>query len=169
MSWDSTTTWGTINSSSSMGAGTALSRSVTTTPANVTVTSYHFRCQIDDGAGSGSYTTFTTGQLARFSSWVIGLSWVPTGTSVPSLATDGDNPVFQFVDDIVDGRDRQTINTAGTPSYKDLFTWTLVRRGRMQIRTTVTGAFYLHIFNTDSTTHVTGWRCTVRGTYASIV
>ena len=169
MTWQASTTSGGAFGSASMGAGTTLNRQLVTTPANVTMSAFWMRTQIDQGGTGVTYAGFPSGTLSQFSSFVLALSFVPTGTSVPSLATTPDDPAFLFFDDIVSGENIRTINTAGSPAYVDLYSWDHLRSGRMQIRSTVTGAFYMHILNTDTATHLVGWRSSFRGSYASFI
>lgn len=169
MTWQTTTTSITINGSSTMGAGTALNRALATTPSGVTQSGFYVRTHIQNGVGAGTYNAFATGSFGKQSPYIIAVSFVPTGGSVPSLATTFDDSQYLFVDDIPNTWDRHTINTAGSPTYQDQYSWLHVRSGRMQINTAVTGSYYLHIFNASASSQATSWRCTFRGSYAAIV
>lgn len=164
--WHATTATEFITGSSSMGALSALNRAVVGIPASVRITSYLCRWQVGLGAGSSTYNSFTTGNAARAASWVVGISYVPTGGSVPNLASAPDDSDFLWLSYSTPGYDRQTINTAGSPAYKDLFSWRDEIKGRTHVNSVGGGTIYWHLWNIDGVTNVTDWSVMLRASYA---
>lgn len=162
--WEASTKTSEIVGTSAMGAGTALDRFINVTPSNSTMTGFRLKFQVDLGAGAGTYNSFGVGQVAIYPPWSVALSFIPSGDAVPNLATAPDDPHFIFVDHFSPLNGRQTIDTAHGNAYQDLYSWSGIRKGRMQIRSAVTGAFRWHIWNMDTITHTTDWRVVARFT-----
>lgn len=166
MNWEVITSTVAISGSSTMGANTALSRAGNTIGTGYVLTGFQIEEQLSLGAGSTTYNDFSTGQFLRASGWIWGLSWVPTGDTVPNLQSAPDDAHFIHVGYNERGWDRQTINTAGSPAYTDLFAWRMNRKGRMQIPTAPGGIFYWHVANLTSVSVVTEWSGFLRLTFA---
>lgn len=166
MVWQASTETFLSQSSSSMGTGTALVRSMGTLSSGKTVTSFQVSYELGWGAAAGTYNNFTAGTFAVASLWQVALSWVPSGDSVPTLIGNEDDPHFLWVDYPVQPYDRNTINTAGGPTYKDLYTWGGQFKGRVQIPNPGGGGFNWHIANESAVTAVTGWAAKMRVTYS---
>lgn len=166
MNWNVFTSTVPISGSATMGANTGLNRAGNTIGSGFVLTGFQIEEQLSLGAGSTTYNTFTTGELLVPGHWIWGLSWVPTGDTVPNLQSAPDDSHFIHVGYNERGYDRQTINTAGSPAYKDLFAWRMNRKGRMQIPTGPGGIFYWHVANLTAASLVTGWDGFLRLTYA---
>jgi hypothetical protein len=165
VAWLVTTATGVSGGSSSMAASTGLVRTVSTLAGAHVLTSFDVGYQIALGVGAGSYSTFAAGQIALFAQWQVGVSWVPTGGTVPNLFTNQDDSQFLWVEFPVPLFDRNTINTAGAPAYKDEFTWGGRFRGRMQIPFPNGGTINWHVANIGSATTFTGWSAAIRCSY----
>lgn len=165
MSWQALTLTTLIGGSSSMGAGTALSRAIGTIPTACYITSFALRVRINLGAGTSTYANYASGSFIRNPDWTWGISWVPTGSAIPNLATDQDNPLFIVTDYFSDSFIRNTINTAGSPTYQDLFGWVSERRGRCHLTTSPGGTAYIHVANNGAVTEVTQWDIHARVAY----
>lgn len=166
MTWNVFTSTFTESSSSSMGAGTGLSRALMTLGTGFIITSWQVEADIAIGAGSGTYNTFTTGEFGTEVPWLFGVSYVPTGGTVPNLSSAPDDDQFLFVGHLDPQYDRNTINTAGGPTYKDLYSWRFRREGRHQVNTGVGGGLNWHLANLSVGTTDTGWSVVARITYA---
>lgn len=157
MSWQALTSTLLLSGSSSMGTGTALSRAFAALPNSAFLTSFAVRVRMNLGAGSTTYNNYSTGSFLRNPDWTWGLSWVKTGDTVPNLFSAPDDSHFIVVDYFSDSFIRNTINTAGAPTYQDLFGWVSDRRGRLHQTTDPGGDVYFHIANNGSGTEDTQW------------
>lgn len=168
MAWNVNTATAGISGVSSMGTGTSLSRSLGSIPGSARLTSVTMRVTLKQGGLAATYAAFSTSNVATSASWLWGFSYVPTGTTVPTLGTDTDNPLFLLVEYPTTDDFRSTINQAGSPAYNDLFGWVSNRYARFQVDTTVGGSIYLHIANAVTSTVFTGWSVMSRATWSLI-
>jgi len=157
-----------VNGTSSMAANSALNRAAGIIPANEMITGIELMTYLSVGSSGTTYNTLGTNQLGHIMPWVVAISYVPTGTSVPSLGANPDDSHFLLVQYVHPTKDRQTINQAGSPAYADIFTWELERRRRVQLLSGVGGQLYFHIWNMSVATVFTGWEAIVRGYYADL-
>jgi hypothetical protein len=134
-----------INGSSSMTTDSAISRELTSFSGDFTITGWELFWQVMLGAGAPGYTDFATFSYAQIFMWLTGLSFVPTGGSVPNLLTDPDNTYFLDSVSMNPYWDRNTVNTAGAPSYQDQWHWAGVMRGRCDMPVSGGGTTNWHL------------------------
>lgn len=166
MNWNVFTLTALTSGSSSMATATALDRSIAANGAGLLTTGWEVNADLSIGAASGTYNTFATGGFAQETPWLWGVSWVPTGGTAPNIITAADDSQFLFVAHTDNGFDRNTINTAGSPAYKDSLIWRFKHKGRTQLPTGSGGNFHWHIGNTQTVTVLVQWEAMVRITYA---
>lgn len=166
MTWLATTVTDVTSGNSTMGANTGLSRALNTVPSARRLTSFRCDWAAELGVGATAYTMLFTGGFGQVMPWLLGVSYVPTGDTVPNLSTSPDDVHFMSVWYNPEYYDRQTINASGAPSYKDAFSWHGSRSGRLQLATGVGGSTYFHIANNTGGTVVTAWESMLRISYA---
>jgi hypothetical protein len=154
-----------LSGSASMGAGTGLERTLVVIPTSSFLTSFLVRVRMNLGAGTSTYASYSSGEFLRNPDWTWGISWVKTGDTVPNIQSAPDDSHFLAVDYFSDSFIRQTINTAGSPTYQDLFGWVAERKGRCQVPTSPGGSTYFHIANNGSGTEATQWDVLARFSY----
>src|SRR5215469_14127912 len=96
-----------VNGTSSMGANSALNRAAGIIPANEMITGVELMTYLSVGSSGSTYNTLGTNQLGHIQPWVVAISYVPTGTTVPSLGANPDDSHFlmvQYVHPIMIGR-----------------------------------------------------------------
>lgn len=162
MVWQASTSSGLITANATMGTGTALNRAWVNIPSAVTITGFLADILITPAAGAGTYNNYATGTFMNPPDVIVGISYVPTGGAIPSLATTFDDPQYLWVGQFAPMFDRNTINTAGTPAYKDLFIYGMSQRGRVQLGSGGGGSIYFHLMNTALTTGAYEWYATTR-------
>jgi hypothetical protein len=167
MAWQASTSSELISGSSSMGAGSALSRSWVAIPPSATITGFTMNWQLAIAASGTTYTSFASGTFSRFPSWLFGVSYVPTGSTAPNLDTDADDVLFLWVGSYNPFWDRNTINQAGGPAWADLYQYGGSHKGRVQLGSGVGGEIMMHIANTSGATQSTAWQATIRASYHS--
>lgn len=165
MSWQSSTATAVIVGSSTMSASSALSRAWTAIPASVRITGFTMNWQLAAGASGSTYNTFAAGVFSRTPNWAFGISYVASGGTVPNLFSATDDTQFLWVGGYNPYADRNTINTAGSPAYADLYQYGGSHSARLQLDSGVGGDLYMHVANLHTGSQTTFWEATVRASY----